>query len=250
MRNTLWGHCLLLDLYNYSNKLNLKMKSLIISIIKYFYNNFVRPVVRKVNKRISSQIPKTDLSKIHINNAKLLLSREELLTLLPKGGVVAELGVDEGGFSDSILKLNKPQKLHLIDIWGSKRYGDDKKRKVENRFKEKIEDNSVVINLGLSTEVAKDFQDSYFDWIYIDTAHIYKTTIEELELYRTKIKSGGYIAGHDFIIGEFNGMVRYGVKEAVYEFCVKYDWEIVYLTTELKNHPSFAIRKIADSTII
>ena len=107
-----------------------------------------------------------------------------------------------------------------------------------------MKDGSVEINLGLSTAVVTDFPNGYFDWIYIDTDHGYTVTHEELEAYREKIKPGGIIAGHDYIIGNWDGVVRYGVIEAVHEFCVKYDWEIIYLTAELNNNPSFAIRKI------
>lgn len=39
-------------------------------------------------------------------------------------------------------------------------------------------------------------------------------------------------------------MVRYGVIEAVYEFCAKYDWELLYITAENEGNPSFAIRRI------
>jgi hypothetical protein len=73
---------------------------------------------------------------------------------------------------------------------------------------------------------------------------LYKTTTDELQSYHLKIKPNGIIAGHDFILGNWDGIVRYGVIEAVYEFCVKYNWEIIYLTTELYTNPSFAIRKI------
>lgn len=208
------------------------------------YKSFILPTVKKMNTKASQAIPIFELSEMHIKNAKLLTTREELLELLPKGGIVAELGVDEGEFSKSILGINKPKKLHLVDFWGSKRYNQDKRRKVETRFKKNIEANNLEINLGLSTEVVKGFQDNYFDWIYIDTSHSYKTTIEELELYRSKIKSNGFIAGHDYVMGNWDGMVRYGVIEAVYEFCVKYNWEIIFLTTELNESLSFAIRRI------
>ena len=56
----------------------------------------------------------------------------------------------------------------------------------------------------------------------------------------------GIIAGHDYILGNWDGLVRYGVIESVYEFCVRYNWEIIFLTTELNNSPSFAIRRITD----
>ena len=58
------------------------------------------------------------------------------------------------------------------------------------------------------------------------------------------MKKGGIIAGHDYIIGNWNDGHRYGVIEAVREFCLKYHWEMIYLTHELDDHPSFAIREM------
>ncbi len=214
-----------------------------------FYKTVIKPIAKKVNTATSEKIPKYEINKIHINNAKLITTREELLRILPQNGIVAELGVDEGNFSQMILSINKPKKLHLIDFWGSKRYNQIKRKKVENKFSKNIENKEVEINLGLSTEVVESFEDNYFDWIYIDTSHSYEGTIEELELYSKKVKESGIIAGHDYILGNWNGLVRYGVIEAVNEFCIKNNWEILYITTELNNNPSFAIRKITDNNI-
>ncbi|SRR6056297_358368 len=220
------------------------MKNLFINLIRFCYNVSIKPIVKKVNTEISSQIPKVELSKKHIKNAKLLTNRKELLEMLPKNGIVAELGVDEGKFSESILNINNPRKLHLIDYWGTKRYNQRKRKKVEERFISQIRNNRVEIIIGLSNNVVTRFPDEYFDWIYIDTSHSYEDTIKELEGYRTKIKSNGFITGHDYVLGNWNGLVRYGVIEAVYEFCKKYDWEIIYLTTENNSNPSFAIKRI------
>lgn len=96
----------------------------------------------------------------------------------------------------------------------------------------------------MSTEAAQDFEDGYFDWIYIDTDHSYETTRDELELYAPKMKPGGIIAGHDYKIGNWISMYRYGVIEAVHEFCVKHNWELIYLTVEPSESQSFANRKI------
>ncbi|MFW5804106.1 MAG: class I SAM-dependent methyltransferase [bacterium] len=224
----------------------MKKYKLIRNVLVFLYKAVIISVVKKVNIKISQNIPKYEISDIHIKNARLITTREELLRIFPQNGVAAELGVDEGDFSNLILSINKPKKLHLIDFWGSKRYNQNKRKKVEKRFKKNIENKTVEINLGLSTEVVNDFNDNYFDWMYIDTSHSYKITIKELKYYRNKIKKGGIIAGHDYILGNWNGLIRYGVIEAVYEFCVKYNWEIIYLTTELKNNPSFAIRQITD----
>jgi hypothetical protein len=73
---------------------------------------------------------------------------------------------------------------------------------------------------------------------------MYETTRRELELLRAKMKPGGIIAGHDYAMGNWNGGVRYGVMEAVREFCLTYDWEMIFITHEIHDHPSFAIRAI------
>lgn len=206
-------------------------------------------IITQHRKLISNQLPKFELNKDHIANLKVLLNREELLKILPKKGVVAELGVDQGAFSEQILNICTPKKLHLVDFWGSQRYNQEKRKGLEEKFTKQIADELVEVNLGLSTDVAETFEDNYFDWVYIDTDHSYKTTIAELESYRGKMKDNGIIAGHDYIIGNWDGMVRYGVIEAVYEFCVKYNWEMLYITMENQDHPSFAIRKISTATV-
>ena len=186
-------------------------------------------------------------SQEKIDNTKLLTNREELLKHLPREGIVCELGVDKGDFSELILKYCNPEKLHLVDLWGSERYSQDKKRNVEEKFKPQIASGKVQIDIGYSTDVGKIYEDNYFDWIYIDTDHSYEGTFNELETYRLKVKDNGIIAGHDYIIANWDGMIRYGVIEAVYEFCSKYNWEIIYITMEL-NNPSFAIRKLKKVT--
>ena len=201
---------------------------------------------RFVNYQIifSSKIPKFELNNCNIKNVKVLLNREDLLESLPKNSIVAELWVDEWFFSEKIIQICRPKKLHLIDVWWTKFYNKSKQNYVENKFSRYVAGEEVSIHVGLSTEVYQDFQDNYFDWIYIDTDHSYETTILELEYYRKKMKDGWIIAGHDFIVGYWEGMIRYGVREAVYEFCLKYSWEIIYLTAEINDHPSFAIRQI------
>ena len=221
-------------------------KSLVQQIARKTYRYLVHPLMKRVARKLSAGIPRHPLLQRHVANGRLLASREVLLEHLPQGGIVAEIGVDEGRFSRSILDLNRPEKLHLVDLWGSKRYGKAKQRGVEEQFAREIETGRVTLHVGYSTEVANHFNDHYFDWIYIDTSHSYKVTIAELEAYRTKVKPGGIIAGHDYVICNWNGMVRYGVIEAVYEFCSRHDWEILWLTTEITDNPSFAIRQIVE----
>lgn len=180
----------------------------------------------------------------HLQHCRVLPHRYAMLEQLPAGGVVAELGVDSGGFSQQIWDICNPSHLHLIDTWDSPRYNEDKAQQVARRFAPYMASGRVHIHRGYSTTRAADFEDNYFDWIYIDTDHSYTTTRDELRLYAPKVKPGGIIAGHDFIKGNWLHGYRYGVIEAVHAFCVAEHWEFLYLTMELNDHPSFAIRRI------
>ena len=43
--------------------------------------------------------------------------RNFVLSRMPRGGVAAEIGVDQGFFSSAILAIAKPKLLYLIDPW-------------------------------------------------------------------------------------------------------------------------------------
>jgi len=206
---------------------------------KYFQDEMQNSRAMAENK-----IPKVLLTARHMKNCELLLNRSALLSNLKKAAIVAELGVDHGDFSDLILKITEPKKLHLVDIWRSERYHDGLFLQVSDKFGEFVEQGCVQIHRKLSTDAATDFPDNYFDWIYIDTDHGYEVTRDELNRYALKVKSDGIIAGHDYSMGNWVKAYRYGVIEAVHEFCVENDWEFVYLTLEPTEKQSFAIRRI------
>jgi hypothetical protein len=210
-----------------------------------------KPVFRSLNnllgiarKKQSARIPKVELQEKHIRNLRTVLDRTAFLNALPKGGIVAEAGVDKGDFSAMILAITKPQRLHLIDIWSSTRYHGGLEAVVRTKFEKELASGQVQIDLGLSTDVLSTFPDGHFDWIYIDTDHGYDVTAAELAIARTKVKKGGVIAGHDYSTCNWDGGVRYGVVEAVHEFCVEHDWELILLTHETDRFLSFAIREI------
>jgi hypothetical protein len=192
-------------------------------------------------------LPRVPLHEVHIADTRLITNRNRLLELLPHGGIVAEVGVANGDFSSQIISLNTPRKLHLVDIWQGERFNDTLFHNVRSKFNHELAEGQVEIHRKLSTEAVYDFPDNYFDWVYIDTSHCYKGTKAELELYSRKVKPGGIIAGHDYTMGNWGKRFRYGVMEAVHEFCVAYGWRMKYLTMDLSENQSFAIEKIPQS---
>ena len=196
---------------------------------------------------VEENIPKVDLKKANIRNLKTLVDREELLKNMPVNKVVAEIGVDHGDFSELILKITLPLKLHLIDSWAEDtRYHIGLKSIVEDKFRSEIDKGLINLDVGRSLDVLVNFPDNYFDWVYLDTDHSYQTTKAELAILQSKVKAGGMIAGHDYVIGNWVNGYRYGVIEAVNEFCVTENWGIIFLTAETDQYRSFAIQKIKD----
>jgi hypothetical protein len=182
-----------------------------------------------------------------VNQQLRSTAREYLLCKAPENAVCAEIGVHEGEFSRQIFETVRPSILHLIDPWlkgeglfgnqevGEQAVADGRHAKVEEHFTEEIEANRVQIHRNLSSEVVGDFEDSYFDWIYIDGNHLYEYVKQDLELYYPKVKDGGYICGDDY---GTQGYWENGIQRAVDEFTEKSS----ELTLEVKG-TQFIIRK-------
>ena len=185
------------------------------------------------------------LQERHLRNLKVLPCRTSMLSCLPKGGTVCEVGVAGGDFSQEILFHTKPAKLHLIDLWSSEsdRYAGSFE-KVISRLSPDIDSGVVEIHRGYSWDMLKKFSDNSLDWVYLDAAHDYECIKKDIGVVWKKIRAGGLICGHDYTRWSSNGLNRWGVVEAVNELCIEKDWEFVYLTHETHRHCSFAIRAI------
>lgn len=184
------------------------------------------------------------LGEKHIRSCQLVLNRRAMLQRIGYQQVVAELGVNKGSFSAEILRITRPAELHLVDAWDSTRYNDSIFKEVSTRFAEQIASGRMKIHRALSVAAAESFDDAFFDFVYIDTDHSYTVTKQELQAYAPKIKPHGIIAGHDYSMGNWRKKYRYGVIEAVHEFCVTCNWEFAFLTLDYAENQSFALRRM------
>ena len=135
--------------------------------------------------------------------------RDRMLGQLPKGAVVAEIGVWEGFFSGRIMEICAPATLHLIDPWlympefantgfGRKKNEhlmEQKWHDVVARFKDQPQ---VQVHRGLSEVVLGGMPDGTLDWVYIDANHNAPFIGNDLALCLAKVKHDGIIAGDDF----------------------------------------------------
>lgn len=191
-------------------------------------------------KKIWDTIPKIALSPKHLDGATLVESRLAMLDKLPKGMRALEIGVADGGFSVEIWKRLEPSHLTLVDPWEGDRYssGYDK---VNKEFSEQVHNRKVPIIKDFSVNFLNSCTDDGFDFIYIDTNHTYGTTIQELRQSARVISPNGFIAGHDYTVGNIVGPVVYGVIQAVSQFCVENNYRFKYLTVEPAGWNSFCL---------
>lgn len=150
----------------------------------------------------------------------------QFLQQLPKNAIVAEVGVQAGSFSYYILKHTDPKKLYLIDCWEhqdpnvfndpdanvSQKEQDKLYEEVKRKF---LNDSRVEVLRKYSKDAAILFEDESLDWVYIDSNHGYEAVKEDLQLWYPKVKSGGYICGHDYIHFKREG---FGITKALNEF--------------------------------
>jgi len=126
--------------------------------------------------------------------------RNFLLKMMPKDSVCAEIGVLNGDFTKRILQVVKPKKIYLIDTWGGQPTETWEKRYqlVRKKFSSEIKEDRVIIKRDFSHVVLKEFDDNYFDWVYIDGSHYYDDIKKDLELCYLKVKPDGFITGDDY----------------------------------------------------
>jgi predicted O-methyltransferase YrrM len=132
--------------------------------------------------------------------------------------VMVEIGCFTGVSTETFLQLN-PKKLYAVDIWDlNESYSDliedgrSNFHLIEQSFRTmaKNYDNIEIIK-NFSKHASFGFRNKSLDFVYIDGDHNYNAVVEDIEHWQPKIKSGGYIAGHDIIIYD----VLYAVQKTL-----------------------------------
>ena len=184
------------------------------------------------------------LSEQHLQSCRVYPNRRALIANFPHNAVAAVVGVASGDFSSVILETSRPKQLLLIDAWsmaGHPNYGDGGYQGVKERFQNEIESGRVHILRGYSYDKLMELEDRSLDWIYIDVAHDYYSVKNDLNIAFHKVKNGGIISGHDYHRwGRFGK--RFGVLEAVNEYCIQNNMTFIGLSLENDLNWSYALK--------
>lgn len=140
--------------------------------------------------------------------------------------VGVEIGVLDGEYAEKLCQANAELKLYAIDPWERVGDYDDYNAKTllrsYNNAKERLAKYNCEIVKKTSMEAVKDFADDHLDFVYIDGDHSFKTVVQDISEWLPKVKSGGFICGHDYK-HYGNGRGRYGVVQAVNGFTDSYN---------------------------
>lgn len=145
--------------------------------------------------------------------------RAYILEQLNKNSVIAEVGVWKGDFSKKILDICNPNLLILLDSWTyndqvrgcapqvdgkdplNQKFFDQAKQETYNRFEN---EKKVFILDQNSSDASLNYNDYYFDYIYLDAEHSYQAVSNDLELWYPKLKNNGILFGDDYYWREKN----------------------------------------------
>jgi hypothetical protein len=176
------------------------------------------------------------LKRLIFGRPSVRSNRLKLLRKLPAHAICAEIGVWKGEFSRPILEQAQPKELHLIDPWmfrgdlPDRLYGgtDAKAQEDMDCIYEEVKRKfahagNVFFHRGKSADVLEAMQDDYFDWVYIDGDHSYEAALQDLEISRRKVRSGGFLAGDDLNWRREEGLP---VRRAVEEFAAKHSLKV------------------------
>ena len=133
------------------------------------------------------------------------------------GPKVLEIGCDIGDTTEFLLNSNRGLQLTGIDPYQN--YVDwngrplDDRDYIHDRFMKRMKryNNRFKLYRDYSDNIFNQFEDEYFDVIFIDGLHTYEQLTKDCRNYYSKLKTGGVFSGHDY-----NAIA--GVRQAANEF--------------------------------
>ena len=198
-----------------------------------------------------------------LRNARVLPNRMDILPLLPKGGIIAEIGVMTGIFSRLLLDHCHPKLFYALDlfdihtlpeVWGKPTAevfdGLTHQGFYERTFSQDIAAGRMKVLAGNSHAMLEHIPDGSLDVAYIDADHTYPAVAGELRLCAKKLKpETGLIIVNDYVMVDslYGGNAPYGVIQATNDFMIEEGWEMVAFVLQDYMFCDVVLRKLPRS---
>ena len=133
------------------------------------------------------------------------VGRDDLAALFAELGFTsgAEIGVEQGLYSETLCKVNPGLRLYSIDAWKAyKGYRDHVTQGKLDGFyqvtQERLSSYRVSLIRKFSVEALQDFNDGTLDFVYIDANHELPFVMFDIIEWSKKVRKDGIVAGHDY----------------------------------------------------
>jgi predicted O-methyltransferase YrrM len=172
---------------------------------------------------------------------------------------MVEIGSYQGESTTLFAHIFQPKELYAVDpfVNGYDDYDGSSTGDFTNvihNFEERIKKFSCIKHIkDFSYGAVTKFEDNSLDFVYVDGDHTYDGVVRDIKLYLPKIKSGGFIAGHD--LGKET--VTKAIKNQLGEVDIYFEdssW-VLQVTNRVKNNsrlhtiPNTRIGKTFDQPI-
>jgi hypothetical protein len=178
--------------------------------LAHIIKKFNVPLQPDTEHRINGQTMPIDLP----------IGRNELASLFAELGFKsgAEVGVEQGEYSEVLARANMDSKLFMVDPWKSYRgYRDhvgqekldaffaatsSRMRHLQRNILKPFFEYEIIRKT--SVDAARDFKDGSLDYIFLDANHSFDWIMQDLIHWAPKVRPHGICAGHDFFVGKGN----------------------------------------------
>lgn len=171
-------------------------------------------------------------------------SRDDLAKLFAELNlnVGAEVGVEQGKYSEVLLKANPKLKLYAIDAWEHYRgYRDHVNQAKLDGFYAAVQAKlkpfpGATVVKGFSMDVVRDFPEGSLDFVYIDGNHAWDWVAQDIIEWSKRVRKGGIVSGHDWVRRKHE---RVHVVQATQMYTYCHDIALWFLTNEQDSSRSW-----------
>jgi hypothetical protein len=196
----------------------------------------------------------------HISRgARLYAHRNDMIADIGadyRRGVIAEIGVAFGDFSEIMLSALDPLEFVAIDmftmhefptVWGRPTTETLGNKTHMQFYKERFVDKPVHAISGDSFQSMSSFPDAHFDLIYVDADHRYEPVKRDAYVADLKLKAGGTLIFNDYIMHDHIADIPYGVVQSVNELIDDKGYEVVGFALNRNMFCDIALRRVTTS---
>lgn len=117
--------------------------------------------------------------------------------------VGAEIGVEQGEYTEALCRANPQAKIYGVDSWQSysgyrEHVSQDKLDRFYEETRERLKLYKYRPMRRFSMDAVQDFDDNSLDFVYIDANHDFQHVVNDLAEWSKKVRTGGIISGHDY----------------------------------------------------